>query len=125
VGRPQRRGSELEREVADYFAEEPAFPFADRRVKTGAKDKGDIGGIPGWVIECKAPGPGKPLNLPAALDEGNVEAANAGVPNYAAVVKRTRKNVREAYGVVPLWQLRAMIVALGPGYDGTRGEVET
>lgn len=94
--------------MADYFAE--LFEFADRRVRTGAKDKGDIGGIPGWVIECKAPGPGKPLNLAQAMAEAEVEAGNAGVTCYAAVVKRTRKNVSQAYGVVPLWLLRLLIV---------------
>lgn len=86
-----------------------AFPYADRRVKTGAKDKGDIGGIPHWVIECKSPGPGKPLNLSAAMKEAQAEAQNAGVTRFAAVVKRTQKNVADAYAVVPLWILRALI----------------
>jgi len=37
-------GSSMERMVADYFKEN-GFPFADRRVKTGAADKGDVGGV--------------------------------------------------------------------------------
>jgi Holliday junction resolvase len=37
-------GSSMERLVADYFKDN-GFPFADRRVKSGAKDKGDIGGV--------------------------------------------------------------------------------
>ena len=34
----------MERLVADYFKAN-GFPFADRRVKTGKKDKGDVGGV--------------------------------------------------------------------------------
>jgi hypothetical protein len=37
-------GSSMERMVADYFRDN-GFPFADRRVKTGAKDTGDVGGV--------------------------------------------------------------------------------
>lgn len=34
----------MERMVADYFKAN-GFPFADRRVKAGAKDCGDVGGV--------------------------------------------------------------------------------
>lgn len=40
----KKAGSSFERMVADYLKEN-GFPFADRRVKNGAKDKGDIGGV--------------------------------------------------------------------------------
>jgi Holliday junction resolvase len=40
----RQKGSSFERLVADYFKAH-GFPFADRRVKSGAKDKGDIGGV--------------------------------------------------------------------------------
>lgn len=40
----RQKGSSMERMVADYFRDN-GFPFADRRVKTGAKDTGDIGGV--------------------------------------------------------------------------------
>jgi hypothetical protein len=38
------KGSSFERLVADYLKGN-GFPFADRRVKSGAKDRGDIGGV--------------------------------------------------------------------------------
>jgi hypothetical protein len=38
------KGSSFERLVADYLKSN-GFPFADRRVKNGAKDRGDIGGV--------------------------------------------------------------------------------
>ena len=40
----RRKGSSFERLIADYFKAN-GFPFADRRVKTGAKDRGDVGGV--------------------------------------------------------------------------------
>jgi hypothetical protein len=50
------KGSSFERMVADYLKAN-GFPFADRRVRNGAKDRGDIGGIYAKhqpiVLECK------------------------------------------------------------------------
>jgi hypothetical protein len=50
------KGSSFERLAADYLKAN-GFPFADRRVKNGAKDKGDIGGVhihgQSVVIEAK------------------------------------------------------------------------
>ena len=52
----RRKGSSFERLIADYLKAH-GFPFADRRVKNGAKDKGDIGGVhahgKGLVLEAK------------------------------------------------------------------------
>jgi hypothetical protein len=49
-------GSRFEREVADYLAQ-AVDDRIDRRVTTGAKDKGDIGGVRihghRVVLECK------------------------------------------------------------------------
>lgn len=40
----RQKGSTFERLTADYLKAN-GFPFADRRVKSGNKDKGDIGGV--------------------------------------------------------------------------------
>jgi len=52
----KKAGSKFERDVADYLAEH-VDDRIDRRVKTGAKDKGDIAGLrvhgERVVIECK------------------------------------------------------------------------
>lgn len=40
----RKKGSSFERLIADHFKAN-GFPFADRRVKSGSKDRGDIGGI--------------------------------------------------------------------------------
>ena len=52
----RQKGSTFERMIADYLKSN-GFPFADRRVKSGSKDKGDIGGVgiheQRLVLECK------------------------------------------------------------------------
>ena len=58
------KGREAENSVVDYLRQR-GFQ-AERRRQTGAQDCGDIGGVPGWVVEVKAE---KRINLPAYLDE--------------------------------------------------------
>lgn len=73
-------GAKLERDVADYLAAH-IDDRVDRRVKTGAKDKGDIGGLRHMgqrvVVECKSYGgrllPGEWLNE-AEVERGNDDA---------------------------------------------------
>ena len=52
----KKAGTKFERDVADYLAEH-VDDRIDRRVKTGAKDKGDIAGLrvhgQRVVVECK------------------------------------------------------------------------
>jgi len=68
------KGARAERMVADWFKAH-GWMYADRRVKTGAKDTGDIGGIP-CVVEVKDC---RTMMLAGWLDEATVEAENAGV----------------------------------------------
>lgn len=54
----RQAGARFERNVADYLAAALDDDRIDRRVKTGAKDRGDIGGVRTFrggrvVIECK------------------------------------------------------------------------
>ena len=55
---------------------------AERRRLNGAKDRGDIAGIPGVVIEAKST---NRLELAAAVDEAGAEALNdnTGVLGYS------------------------------------------
>ena len=69
-------GSRFERAIADYLAEHVS-EFVDRRVKTGAKDKGDIAGLRHMgqrvVLECKDV---SRLNLSGWVDEADIERGN-------------------------------------------------
>jgi hypothetical protein len=79
----------MERMVADYFRDN-GFPFADRRVKTGAKDTGDVGGVHvhdrRLAIEVKNYG-GK-LEPSTWLKEAQIEAANDQAAAGLVVAKR-------------------------------------
>jgi Holliday junction resolvase len=98
VSRSTRAGTAAERAVVTYL-QANGFPHAERAPRWGAKDKGDVLGIPGWAIEVKAE---RALNLAAALAEAQLEAANAGAHRYLAVLKRRRRPVAEWYVVLPL-----------------------
>lgn len=69
-------GASFERQVADYLAEK-VDDRIDRRVKTGAKDRGDIGGVrihgQRVVIECKNV---MKMQLGPWLGEAEVERGN-------------------------------------------------
>lgn len=85
----KQAGSSFERLVADWFKAN-GFPFADRRVTTGAKDTGDIGGVhvgPHQIV-LEAKDYGGKLELPAWIREAKQEAVNAGALVGAVVAKR-------------------------------------
>lgn len=94
----RRKGTAFESAVVAWLRAN-GFPAAERRALAGALDRGDIAGVTGWAIECKAT---RTIDLAAAIDEARVEAANAGVDRYVAVIKRRGKPVGQAYVVMPL-----------------------
>ena len=77
----RQAGSRFEREVADYLADK-VDDRIDRRVKTGARDKGDIGGLRHLgqkvAIECKNT---SRINLGTWINEAHTAMGNddAGV----------------------------------------------
>ncbi len=94
----KRAGARFEQQVADYLAEH-GFPYAERRHTNGAKDRGDIAGVIGWTLECKAE---RDINLAGCLTEARDEAGHAGTRFFAGVVKRRNKPTADAYVVLPL-----------------------
>lgn len=69
----KQKGTSAERAVANYLAR-TAFPDADRRPLSGAKDKGDIGGVGRLVFEVKA---AKAWQIAQWLRETEQERVNA------------------------------------------------
>ena len=54
---------------------QPHYPMAERRAKTGAADRGDIGGVhPSLVLEVKSHAS---YDIPGWLREADLEARNA------------------------------------------------
>lgn len=91
-----RKGASFEKVVAD-FLNVCGFFYAERRAKRGVNDAGDIVGIPGVMIECKAE---KRIDLAGYMDEVRVEKANAHAQVGACVIKRRNHGVDRAYVVM-------------------------
>lgn len=93
----RRKGTAFETAVVRYLNERGHR--TERRALAGALDRGDIAGLDGWTLECKAT---REIDLAGAVDEAAREAMNAGTALFAAVVKRRNRGVAEAYVVIPL-----------------------
>lgn len=91
----RQKGSTFERMIADYLKIN-GFPFADRRVKSGAKDKGDVGGVgihdQRLVLECKNT---SKINLGTWAKEAEVERINDKALAGVIVHKRHGKGKAE------------------------------
>ncbi len=89
MSKGSRKGASFERQVADYMAAALGQPI-DRRVKHGAKDRGDIAGfeIAGWpcAVECKNKAR---MELAQWLAEAEAERSNAEA-SYGIVVHKRR-----------------------------------
>lgn len=68
------RGTRWETRIVDYLRLR-GVPHAERRARNGAKDRGDIAGIVGVVIEAKSTAR---TQLAVWLDEAETERANDG-----------------------------------------------
>lgn len=96
MSKSKARGTAAEREVVRYL--QNWWPAAERRALSGNKDKGDVAGIPGVVIEVKA---AQRQELAAWRRETWTEMENAGAKHCILVVKRPRKNVAVWDAYVP------------------------
>ena len=96
------KGTRFESDVANYLTARKPYPV-ERRASHGAADRGDLIGVPDWVVECKnVQAWAKGLHL--FVYEAECEAENAGVPFGAVVVKRRNRPVEDAYVVMSLRQ---------------------
>ena len=101
-----KKGPLFEKQVVEYL-QAHGFPYAERRVMGGSNDRGDVGGIPGVVLELKNQ---KRLSLAEWVDEAELEANNAGVDVFAVVHKRRGiGNPAEAYCTLPLRVLAGLL----------------
>lgn len=109
-------GSRFERSTADYLAEH-VDDRIDRRVKTGAKDRGDIGGLRHMggrvVIECKDVAQ---LHIGPWLGEAEVERLNDDA--LAGIVIHKRHGIADPGSqpvTMTLRDLVAMLTGTRPG----------
>ena len=106
MGNPSKqKGSRFEREVADFLAAN-GHPHVERMASRGSADRGDLTGIPGWMLECKAE---RQIDLAGYMREVAVQQFHARARWGAAIVKARGKNVAQAYVVMPLEQFAQLI----------------
>lgn len=109
----KQAGVRFERQIADALAAALADDRIDRRVKTGSKDRGDIGGLRTYgrrlVVEAKDYG-GRFLIGPW-LAEAEVERGNDDAS--AAVVIAKRRGHGNPLDQVVICTVRDLVVLLG------------
>jgi hypothetical protein len=74
MSRSRAKGTRWESAVVDYLRG-AGVPHAERRASNGSKDRGDVAGIPGVVIEAKN---AATVTLASWLDEAEAERVNDG-----------------------------------------------
>lgn len=87
MSRSKRIGTAWESCVVEFLRANGVV-HAERRTLNGAKDRGDIAGIPGLVIECKNE---RTTTLASYLDEAERERINDGARIGLAWFKRRGK----------------------------------
>ncbi|MGQ4574923.1 hypothetical protein ACUH93_00705 [Dermabacteraceae bacterium P7006] len=89
----RQAGTRMERMVADYLADVLEDDRIDRRVKTGAKDRGDIAGLRhlGQRVVVEVKDYGGRYTVGPWLDEAEVERGNDDAGVGVVVAKRARK----------------------------------
>jgi len=82
VSAAKRKGTAAESSVVEFLSLQ--WPHVERRALSGARDRGDIAGIPGVVFEVKA---AARLEIPAWLRELEAEIENDNAETGLLVVK--------------------------------------
>lgn len=97
MSRSKQKGTRWESAIVGYLTEH-GFSHAERRALTGSQDRGDIAGVPGWVLEAKNC---SATSLGVWVDEALAEQANDGA-DYAAVWHHRRGKSSPADGFVTM-----------------------
>ena len=92
----RRKGTAAETAVVAYLRDH-GWPHAERRALAGAKDRGDIAGIPSVVLEVKN---AKTIQLGAWLAELLTEIDNDGADlGWLVIKRRGHTNPRDWYWI--------------------------
>lgn len=93
----KRKGSGFERDVAKYLSQ--WFPYMERRQAGTFADRGDLDGLPGFVVECKNHATLRPAEW---LDRLAEQMENGRARFGVVIVKRRGKQPQDAYAIMPL-----------------------
>lgn len=83
----RKKGTAAESALVEYLRSR-GFVHVERRALRGARDCGDIAGIPGVVLEVKS---AARVDLAGWVNEARVEALNDNAPVWFVVAKAPRK----------------------------------
>lgn len=93
----KQRGTRWESLVVEYLRG-AGWPNAERRALAGAKDRGDVAGVVGMVVEAKA---ARRIELAGWVDEANTERDNDGADIGVVWIKRPgRGSPKDGYVVM-------------------------
>jgi hypothetical protein len=110
----KRKGTSWESSIVDTLRAN-GWPYAERRAMNGSKDRGDVAGLPGVVIEAKN---ARAIVLGAWLDEANVERDNDHADLGVVWFKR-RGKVDAGAGYVLMDGRTFARLLTGAGYGGS------
>lgn len=114
----KKAGSEFERLIADCLAA-TIDDRIDRRVKTGAADKGDIANVrlpDGRKVVVEAKNYGGEFKVGTWLKEARIEAENDGAA--AGLVVAKRRGTTNPLDQVVFMEMRDLVVLLGGDPEG-------
>lgn len=112
MSKQRAKGTAWESAIVRYLAAE-GFPHVERRALNGTQDRGDLAGIPGWVIEAKNC---RSMDLAGWVDEVALEQANDGA-EFSAVWhhRRGKSSPADGYVTVTGATYVRMLRAMGHG----------
>lgn len=113
MSRSRAKGTAWESAVVTHLRAHGA-PHAERRALNGSKDRGDVAGIPGVVIECKS---ATRVEMAAWLDEAETERANDRADVGVVWIKRRGKTSPGA-GFVVMSGDQFLHLLAAAGYGG-------
>jgi hypothetical protein len=112
MGRMTAKGTVWETMIVEWLKQ--WWPHVERRAKTGAKDRGDISGLHGVVIEAKNPkGSTFTATLSIGMQQLQTEVDNDGAVLGLLCVHRPGKSkVEDAYWLVDPRHVARVIAAV-------------
>lgn len=112
VNRSRAKGTAYETEIVNYLRSK-GWVHAERRALGGSNDRGDITGIVGVCIECKA---AKTHDLPGWLNQLEQETANSGADIGLLFIRRRGTSDRSRDYVVMTAHQATQILAQLEGW---------
>lgn len=110
MSKQKQKGTLAETAIVNYL--KGFFPKVERRTLNGQYDKGDIAGVPNFVLEVKNQ---KTYKIPEWMAETEAERINAGEPNAILIIKPNKIGVTQVHkwwAVMPIEQVVNLIVEL-------------